>query len=123
MLRPGNHRTRGFVLVEILLVIAIIALLAGAYYGLKGGNEGNTSEDKSIPARSIDKGHSVECMNNLSQLRMAIQMETDPVDGTLPDKLPDLGSSVMKCPVSGKPYVYDPKTGKVHCTTPGHESF
>jgi len=30
---------------------------------------------------------------------------------------------VMKCPVSGKPYVYDPKTGKVHCTTPGHEGF
>ena len=122
---PRKGLSRGFVLIEILLVIVIIGLLAGAYFGLRGrggGDEGGEGA-QTIPGRAIEKGHEVECKNNLSQLRMAIQMDTDPVEGTFPDKLPDLGSSMMKCPVSGKPYVYDPKTGQVHCTTAGHEKF
>jgi len=71
----GRGRVRGragLVLVEILLVIVIIGLLVGGYYGLtRGGDEG---EDKSIPARSIDKAKSVECANNLNQLRQLIQI-------------------------------------------------
>lgn len=117
------RRVRGFALIEILLVIVIIGLLAGAYYGLKGDKGEGKQEGKSIPARAMEKGHEVECKSNLSQLRSGIAIDTDPVDGTLPAKLPDLGSSLMRCPVSGKPYSYDPKTGEVHCTTPGHEEF
>jgi hypothetical protein len=32
-------------------------------------------------------------------------------------------AAICKCPVSGQPYSYDPQTGKVWCTTPGHEKF
>lgn len=121
MVIPSDCRQRGFVLVEILLVIAIIALLAGAYLGLRGGqDEGEAGEKKSTPARAIEKAHSVECMNNLRQLRMLIQMEV--VDsGGYPKTLKE--NALSRCPVSGKPYVYDPNTGQVRCTTPGHERF
>ena len=110
----------GFVLIEIIVVLAIILLLAGAYFGLsrKGGKQ-----EKSIPAKSIEKAESVECQSNLSQIRQSVQMDT--ATGEAPPARIDTGvtASISKCPVSGQPYSYDPQTGKVWCTTPGHERY
>jgi hypothetical protein len=36
---------------------------------------------------------------------------------------PGQQGSMGRCPVSGRPYVYDPQTGTIRCTTPGHESL
>ncbi len=118
-----RHQPAGFVLVEILLVIVIMGLLVGAYFGLRGGSDKTGEGAQTTPGQAIEKGHEVDCMNNLKQLRMAIQMDTDPVEGTPPPKLSEKWGVPLRCPVSGKPYVYDPKTGQVHCTTPGHEKF
>jgi hypothetical protein len=59
---------------------------------------------------------SVECRNNLSQIRAAIQMRTT-TDETFPASLNELGlpASMLVCPVSGQPYQYDPTTGQVRC--------
>lgn len=110
----------GFVLVELLVVVAIILILAGAYMGFhgKGGKQ-----EKSIPARSIEKAESVECQSNLNQVRQSVQMDT--ATGEAPPQRIDTGvtASVSKCPVSGQPYGYDPQTGRVWCATRGHEKY
>jgi len=110
----------GFVLIEILVVVAIILILAGAYLGLHGKGGKN---EKSLPAKSIEKAESVECMSNLNQIRQSIQMDTATGEG--PPARIDTGvtASISKCPVSGKPYSYDARTGKVWCTTAGHERY
>jgi len=111
---------RGFALIELLVVLVIILILAGGYFGLRG--KGKASE-KSVPVRAMQKAESVECQSNLSQIRQNVMMETQ--TGEAPPARIDTGvtASISKCPVSGKPYGYDPQTGKVWCTTPGHEKY
>ncbi|MEA3403322.1 MAG: prepilin-type N-terminal cleavage/methylation domain-containing protein [Armatimonadota bacterium] len=113
----------GFALVEILLVIVIIGLLAVGYYGLSGPGEKGQEQEKSIPARSIDKAKSAQCASNLNQCRQLIEMYVIE-HGEYPKKFnPGQQGSIGTCPVSGKPYVYNPQTGEIHCTTPGHENL
>ena len=112
-------RRCGFALVEILVVIAIIALLAAAYVGFAGGK----GKQKSIPKRAIEKAESVECRSNLNQIRQMIQMESADT-GAWPARI-DQGATatISRCPVGGQAYGYDPRTGRVWCTTPGHERY
>lgn len=118
-MKVSSRRTGGFALVEILLVVAIIALLAAGYYGLSGRG-GDEEEAASTPARAIEKGRSVECASNLNQLRMLIEMHVAE-HGEYPRvfKAGDHGT-LGRCPVSNEPYQYDPQTGRIYCTTPGH---
>ncbi len=112
-------RRRGSLLVELLIVVAIIAVLAGVYLG--GSGKANKAHKKTTPAQALEKAHGVECANNLNQLRAMIQMEVADKGGY--PKALDPRVALNRCPVSDKPYVYDPQTGTVKCTTPGHEKF
>jgi prepilin-type N-terminal cleavage/methylation domain-containing protein len=113
---------RGFVLIEILIVVAIIALLAVGYYGLAGdGDETGTLNATSTPGQALERAKLVECASNLQTLRGEIELFQIDND-RFPQKFnpsPPLGA----CPVSGKPYQYDPQTGRIWCTTPGHEKL
>jgi len=113
-------RRSGFVLVELLIVVLIIGVLAGLYFGTRHKSADGTG-GKSTPKAAIDKGHGVECASNLNQLRADLQMRLME-DEHYPAAL-DANSSLSRCPVSQKPYGYDPRTGRVWCTTPGHETF
>ncbi len=112
----------GFTLISLLVVLALIGLLAVSLYGLGGKKDAGTSngangESQSIPARAIDKAEDVTCQSNLRQLRQGVSMYTmsgDPAPSSLADLKMD---SITRCPISGKPYRYDPQTGKVWCET------
>lgn len=121
-MRTTAHPRGGFVFIEILLVIVIIGLLIGGYYGLTASGKG-PAETKSTPAQAIEKSKSVDCANNLNQLRQLIQIYVIDHDEYPREFDPGQQGSMGRCPVSGKPYVYDPQTGAIHCTTPGHESL
>lgn len=114
-------RHRGFALIELLVVIAIVAILVVAYMGFRG--KGSKAGPETIPGKAIQKAESVECQSNVNQIRQMIQM--DAVDTEQYPARIDQGAtaSISKCPVSGKPYSYNPQTGQVWCTTPGHEKY
>ena len=111
---------RGALLIEIIVVVVIIALLAGVYLALIRGRGGG-EEEASTPKAAMDKARGVECAANLQQLRALMQMR-QVEDGEHPAAL-DPSSAMSRCPVTDKPYSYDARTGRVWCTTPGHETF
>ena len=120
---PGSGS--GFVLLEILVVLVLLVALAAVYFGLRGKGEKAEprfeGEAQTTLGKARQAGISVECRNNLSQLRQMIQMEA--IDGGIPPKLSNKWNVSLKCPVSGYAYEYDPRTGKVRCRTPGHENY
>ena len=111
---------RGYMLVEILIVIAIIALIVVGYYGLTGESEVE-DEPTSTPGQAIQRGQLVECAANLRNLRGEIEM-FNIEHGRYPERFNPSGA-VGTCPVSGRPYVYDPQSGTIRCVTPGHEQL
>lgn len=113
------RRRGGRALVEILVVVVIVALLAALYLRLSRGS--SPGAGRSIPKAATDKARDIECANNLKQLRALLEM-TNADAGRYPAAL-NPRSAMSRCPVSDKPYSYDPRTGRVWCTTPGHETF
>jgi prepilin-type N-terminal cleavage/methylation domain-containing protein len=118
--RRWVRRRRGLALIELVAAIAIIAVLAAVMYGVWG--RGKSGEGKPLPEQAVDRAKGVECQNMLRQVRMGIDMDKMET-GTPPPSIPPSLAQYAKCPQTGKPYRYDPQTGSVTCTTPGHESF
>jgi len=80
-------------------------------------------EGQTVVGASLDAAKSTACASNLDQIRkMLVYQKTagEPLPATLQEM--KLGSASM-CPVSMKLYQYDPNTGAVRCTTPGHEGL
>lgn len=117
-------RTAGFHLVELLVAVAIVAILAAIILPRYLG--GHAPGGKVIKA-PVTAARDVECRSNLAQLRQAIEMERQSSEnGTPPPNLQALRSippQMLVCPVGGEAYVYDAQTGTVHCPHPGHENF
>ena len=122
-----RDRRGQWAIVEILVVAAII--IVAAYFILPGYLGGGKTKNGEVDRvhTPIGQAESVDCRNNLNQIRSAIEMEqTSGEEGRAPASIADLGpsmSSVSKCPISGKEYSYEAATGRVSCTTPGHEGY
>ncbi len=118
-------------LVGVLVSVAILGLLiiVWLYYGTGGSARDSSQPSGALPPASRvgevrQAAESVECRNNLSQLRAAIQMRFTSEE-TYPTSLQELGlpATMLVCPVSGQAYQYDPNTGQVKCATAGHMSY
>ena len=127
----GNNRGQILTLIEILVVAVIIVgagyFVANSYFGRGGAIKSKPGE----PPTPVERAHGVDCANNLRQLRYAMQMsqQTGEEGSKLPATLEDLADkqglskSMLKCPISGKDYDYDPAQARVWCTTPGHKGY
>ncbi|MCS7300131.1 MAG: hypothetical protein NZ556_01060 [Fimbriimonadales bacterium] len=118
-------------LVGVLAAVAILGvlLMVWLYWGAGGASSGEAKPPGAPPPASRvgevrQAAESVECRNHLSQIRAAIQMRTT-TEESYPAALQELGlpDSMLRCPVSGQPYQYDPNTGQVRCATAGHMSY
>jgi hypothetical protein len=93
---------------------------AGGLAPVEGADEGETP---------IDVAKDEHCRNMLDQIRKAIQMAAAmSTDEGPPPSLQALSSQgitsdMLSCPVGKEPYQYDPRTGRVWCVHPGHQSF
>lgn len=119
--------TRGqWAIIEIVVVVAILVVLAYIFVPRYiGGTPGEDSGEAGTP---IGRAKSVDCMNNLRNIRVAVSMYRQTNEDRLPASIADLESSgisgsVTRCPISGAAYSYDPATGQVRCATPGHERY
>ena len=115
MMKPMSCRPAkaGFSLVEILIVVAMIAILAGGIYSVYLGKSGKKGEKSHGP---IAEAQLTVCTENLRQIRMWIDMTKngDP-DGKFPELLAELKfpQELLICPDGKEPYQYDPTTGQV----------
>jgi type II secretory pathway pseudopilin PulG len=124
-------RARGFTLVSTLATIAIIAMLMVAMmYGMKafgGAKPGTERKDglgTTVMGATMADARDTACKSNLDQLRQMIQL-SQTTDDQAPQSLDEIrgAASIDKCPIDHKPYIYDPRTGQVHCPHPGHEKY
>lgn len=120
-----RNKRSGWSLVEMVVVLAIIALLAmWLVPRYLAGAKTPTGKTVSAP---VQRAHGVECMNNLRQIRSAIQM-TSVSSETPPRSLAELSSSgvsreMLVCPVSRQSYQYDPGSARVWCPFPEHQRY
>ena len=129
MWRGGMPHRRGQASLVGLLVAIVIIMVVVWYVWLRpSGKPSRAAESAGVPqttlGQAMQQGKDVACQNNLQQLRLAIQMEYDSsAGGAFPPALSPDWHAARQCPVSGQPYQYDPSSGRVGCTTPGHEHF
>ncbi|HEY3398593.1 MAG TPA: hypothetical protein VGM19_13140 [Armatimonadota bacterium] len=127
MRQRGRCSRRGSAtLIGLLVVVAIIMIAVWWLYLRPAGNVQRkprfAGEAQTVLGQSLQKGQTVDCINNLHQLRMALQMEKDST-GEWPAALDPKWGVPLKCAVSGQAFKYDPATGAVSDPTPGHEKY
>lgn len=128
-MRPMNYvqdaRRRGFSLIEILVVLAIIVVLSAITYNVYLGHSKGAPPGKAHSP--IERAHDTECIENLHSVRLSIEAyHTGDTDAKFPDslsQLKELPPELRVCPEGKEPYRYDPLTGEVHCVHPGHEKY
>jgi hypothetical protein len=98
-------------LIIALLIVALITFLIISYTLGKGGA---TSAGVRSP---IQRAKSVECLAQIKKVEMQVQLYSAE-HGRYPENLEaveGLTDADLRCPVTGKYYLYDAASGRVSC--------
>ncbi|MEP6757488.1 MAG: type II secretion system protein [Chthonomonadales bacterium] len=120
----SNRRILGFSLVEILVVLAILVAMS-AFIVPRLVGKASIVNGKKVPT-PMSRAHDTECISNIRSVRQAIAVaKTSETEEKNPASLSELKlpAEILKCAEGHQPYVYDPRTGEVHCPQIGHEKF
>lgn len=112
-----EQRSRGFSLIEILIVIVIIALLSAFLIPRLIGSGGKDASGKTV-ASPKQRAQQTVGVEYTSQINMAIQMYRDDHEGQNPPDLQSLKAykvtdEMLLDPVTRQPLSYDAQTGTV----------
>lgn len=123
---------RGSALMSMLAAVVVIAVLLAVFlygpglFGSQGNNPRPDGVGKTVVGQSLARARDSECINNLGQIRLGIQVFMTDAEATKPaslDEVRGIGASMKKCPVGDEPYAYDAATGVVRCVHKGHERY
>jgi acyl-coenzyme A synthetase/AMP-(fatty) acid ligase len=122
-LQRGNFSLIG-TLVAIALTIGLVVVFVFGGFGKKADNKRADKVGETIVGQSMARAKDGKCIENLRQVRMAIEM------AKTSDDVPPAGLNELKMPaemlvdpIGKEPYEYDPATGTVKCVHPGHEKY
>ena len=90
MTQNSNLRKNGFTLVELLVVVAIIAVIAALLFP--------------VFSQSREKARATACFSNYHQIGSAVQMYASDFDGDTPPDGGSFSGIILDC----KPYLKDP---------------
>ncbi len=117
--------SKGQTLAALLVVILIIAIVAAFLYIGRQAEERQTAGrgERTTYGAAMERAKEVECLNNLQQIRTAVQMFVAE-QGSNPPTLQSVrlpAGVQLVCPIAKVPYTYDPNTGAIRC--PQHPRF
>lgn len=116
---------RGSWLIGTLAAVLIVLVLVILWLYYRTPQKGGQKPLVSRIQESRQAAHSLECRNNLAQIRQALQIRQIDSEENLPATLRELQlpPEMLICPVSKRPYSYDASTGTVRCPAPEHEGY
>lgn len=104
--------------------VLMFVMLVGFVGCAVDGNQRADKEGETVVGQSMARAKDAVCMDNLKQIRMAIQVQQGAEEEPPPSldglKLP---KEMLYDPIGKEPYEYDPETGKVKCPHPGHGKY
>lgn len=118
--RSSRH---GQTMIGLLVVLVIIIGMYMMFLGPRRGKDGEMRP--SVAKQSIERSKEVGVGgNNMQQIGMCIEMYKGDNNGQVPPDLPSLKAACKDIPppmwvdpVDGRPYQYDPSTGRVYGST------
>jgi hypothetical protein len=137
MIKNLRSQRGSWTLIGLLVATAIVLVVAGMVYVRTTSSHDAAIEQQlgavpgsqktTIPGKALDAANNAVCEQNLSQIRQAVTAyQSTNTEGGFPSSLEAAGitdPALLKCTVGGEPYNYNPSTGVVRCSHPGHQAF
>lgn len=108
---------------SVLLTLFALIALSGCMDGLE--NKRADQEGNTVVGQSLARAKDEKCMENLRQIRLAIEVSRTSGEDTFPPDLKSLKlpAEMLHDPIDKVEYEYDPENGTVKCNHPGHKKY